>query len=154
MSVTHKKPVFSDPRGLIIDVLDKEPVNSVTIVTFKKGAVRGNHYHKKTVQFAYLLSGSLKLVTQFDGGPLRRCRLRPGDLVTTPPGEKHAFLALADSVLVVCSQGQRAGKDYEKDTYRLREPLVKSSQNASRQTRRAPRGAAQGASILFRRKRK
>ena len=47
----YKTPVsFKDDRGTIIDLLEKENINAVTFIAFNKGAVRGNHFHKKTVQ--------------------------------------------------------------------------------------------------------
>ena len=41
-------PAFSDHRGQIIDLLENENINAVTVITFTKGAVRANHYHKQT----------------------------------------------------------------------------------------------------------
>ena len=46
MKVIHKKSVFEDARGQIIDILENEPIECVTIISSKKGMVRGNHYHK------------------------------------------------------------------------------------------------------------
>ena len=48
-------PNFKDKRGEIIDIIENEKINSVTIITFSKGAIRGNHYHKKTIQWNYVL---------------------------------------------------------------------------------------------------
>ena len=50
MDIIDLKPAFSDDRGHIIDLIDNEEINAVTIVTFTKGAVRANHYHKHTIQ--------------------------------------------------------------------------------------------------------
>ena len=52
-------PAFKDKRGEIIDIIDNEKINSVTIITFSKGAIRGNHYHKKTIQWNYVLDGEV-----------------------------------------------------------------------------------------------
>ena len=40
---------------IITDIIVKERIDYVTIITNKKGAVRGNHYHKETIQFLYVL---------------------------------------------------------------------------------------------------
>ena len=53
------KKNFEDKRGKIIDVFVNSPKDHCIIVTFTKGAVRGNHFHKKSTQFSFLLSGEL-----------------------------------------------------------------------------------------------
>ena len=45
------KKNFEDKRGKIIDVFVNSPKDHCIIVTFTKGAVRGNHFHKKSTQF-------------------------------------------------------------------------------------------------------
>ena len=59
---------FRDERGDITDLIEAEEINAVTLVTFCKGAIRGNHVHKHTVQYNYLLRGSIELVTQLADG--------------------------------------------------------------------------------------
>ena len=45
------------------DVLNiKEEFDAVTLIKSKKGAVRGNHYHKETTQFSYILSNVRKFL--------------------------------------------------------------------------------------------
>ena len=53
------KKSFEDKRGKITDVFVNSPKDHCLIVTFAKGAVRGNHYHKKSTQFSLLISGEL-----------------------------------------------------------------------------------------------
>lgn len=121
--VVALKAAFKDPRGLIVDILDGVPVECVTLLTSKKGAVRGNHYHKKTTQYTFVLEGKLRLFTQQPGKPVRRRVVSAGHLIITPPNERHAFVALDDSVLIACAHGPRSGRSYESDTYRLDTPL-------------------------------
>ena len=62
MSIVKKIETFSsDYRGEIIDIFSNDPKEHCTIVTFKKGAIRGNHYHKKSIQSAYILEGKFKI---------------------------------------------------------------------------------------------
>lgn len=124
MEVIKPQPAFSDARGEIVDLLENESINAVTLVTFRKGAVRGNHYHKQTTQWNYLMSGGIRLVSQMPGGPPRESVMAPGDLIATGPGEHHALQALEDSTLMVFTRGPRGGKEYESDTYRLETPLI------------------------------
>ena len=53
-----------DKRGVIIDLLEKKKINAITFITQKKGKVRGNHFHKKTIQWNYLIKGKIKLITK------------------------------------------------------------------------------------------
>jgi len=117
-----KKPKisFKDRRGEIIDILKKEPIEYVTLITSKKGAVRGNHFHKKSIQYNYVLKGKLKLFSKVKQGRVRSIILRPGDLALNPKGEEHAILAMEDSEFLVFTRGPRGGENYELDTYRLK----------------------------------
>ena len=64
MKKINLKIAFKDRRGKIIDLIENEKINAVTLITIKKGAVRGNHYHKKTWQWNYIISGKMRLVTK------------------------------------------------------------------------------------------
>ena len=130
MKVMRIQPAFEDERGQITDILAKEEIQFVTLITQAKGTTRGNHYHKETVQWNYVLEGKLKLLTQFDGSPVQSTLLEAGDLAVTHEGERHALEALEDSVFLVFTRGVRGGEDYEKDTYRLNEPLKEEDVNA------------------------
>jgi quercetin dioxygenase-like cupin family protein len=113
-----------DDRGVIIDLVENQNINAITFISFKKDAVRANHYHKKTTQWNYVTSGEVKLVTQFGDGPIQERILRKGDLVVTLPMEKHAIVGVTDSEMLVFTEGPRGGKEYESDTYRLDKPLA------------------------------
>ena len=126
MSTVKKIKVFtSDDRGEIIDIFTHEPKDHCTIVTFKKNAVRGNHYHKKTIQWNYVLSGKLKLISQFKGKKKKSILMKKGDLVFTEPWESHALVGVSNECeFLVFTKGPRGGKEYESDTYRLKEKLI------------------------------
>ena len=104
MKVIHKKSVFEDARGQIIDILENEPIEYVTIISSKKGMVRGNHYHKESVQYTYVLKGSLKIVSQMPGQEVETTIIKPGDLVFTPPLERHTLVAQEDSEFLVLTR--------------------------------------------------
>lgn len=123
MRLTTPSPAFEDERGMIKDILENESVDSITVIDSKKGVVRGNHYHKETVQWTYLQSGKIKILTQFENGPVVADIMAPGDLSVAEPMEKHAVIALEDSVFFVFTRGPRSGSGYENDTYRLDTPL-------------------------------
>jgi len=123
MEIAHPSPSFTDGRGVIMDVLVKQPIEYVTIISSHKGAVRGNHYHRDTTQWLYLLEGRLRLLSQLPGEPVHEAVLEKGDLIVNVPMESHAMIALEDARFLVFTRGPRGGENYEDDTYRLAVPL-------------------------------
>lgn len=109
---------FLDERGKIEDLI-VEPIDSVTRIFTVKGAVRGNHFHRQTRQWTYVVSGEL-LVS--DG--MAETTVAAGEMVMDPPGTPHAWKALEDTVCLVFTKGPRSGDRYESDTHRLAEPLI------------------------------
>ena len=79
MEIMRPAPAFTDDRGVIMDILVKEPVEYVTMISSAKGAVRGNHYHKETTQWLYLLEGKLKLLSRLPDQPVHEVVLEKGD---------------------------------------------------------------------------
>lgn len=112
-----------DDRGEITDIMVKENIDYVTLITSVKGSTRGNHYHKKTDQWVYILEGKMKMLTQMPDGPVVATILEKGDLAKTGFMERHSMIALENSAFMVFTRGPRGGEDYEIDTYRLSEPL-------------------------------
>ena len=118
-------PNFKDKRGEIIDIIENEKINSVTIITFSKGAIRGNHYHKKTIQWNYVLDGEVIYYSETNNKK-SRVTMRAGDLSVSYPYQKHAFKSQTKSRVLVLTKGPRAGQNYEIDTFRLiKNPLIK-----------------------------
>jgi quercetin dioxygenase-like cupin family protein len=114
MTHNHK-----DKRGIIKDLLIGVDIDAVTYVTFNKGALRGNHYHKDTIQYDYLLEGQLKMATD-KGIEI----IKENTLIVHPKGVPHAYKALKKSILITMTKGVRKGTDYSLDTYKLDEPLL------------------------------
>lgn len=122
MNTKSIKPAFTDTRGTITDIVHKIDFDAVTIITSKKNAIRGNHFHKKTTQYAYVLSGSILGYSQMPNGKVERKTLYQGDMMISSPLERHAIHALEDSKILVITKGPRNGLDYEEDTFRV-DPL-------------------------------
>src|SRR3989338_2531518 len=113
------KPVFSDSRGDIFDILEF-PVKHVGKIIFKKGAVRGNHYHKKSIQYSYVISGKLELtIMGLNNKKIKKIILSEGDLTTIPPKMIHTYRALANSSILDLTTYARGEKGYEEDTIRV-----------------------------------
>lgn len=110
---------FEDERGTIQDVIDGAPIDSVTRITTVKGAVRGNHLHKATTQWTYVLSGYLLMANG-----TTTATIGPGEIAVHKPMTPHAWKALEDSDVLVFTLGPRSGDRYESDTHRLKKPLL------------------------------
>ena len=112
---------YEDERGVIQDILG--PVDSVTHITTRAGAVRGNHIHYRTTQHTWVLSGRLLIVTD-DGRQQDKRVYSRGDMAIEKPSVAHAWLALEDTEVLVFTKGPRSGEGYESDTERLKVPLL------------------------------
>ena len=119
MIINHLKAAFKDERGVITDILQHTPVDSITMITCTKGAIRGNHYHKESIQYTYVLSGKIRVYTQLPNEKVESELIFEGDLLVSPPLERHALHAELDSVLMIITRGPRGGKGYEDDTFRV-----------------------------------
>lgn len=120
LNISHQ-----DARGIIKDLFARIVIDAAVFITSKKGAVRGNHYHKKTHQYDYVLKGSLLVMSQ-KGARGRKIKtiLKAGDLMHHPPGERHAYRAREYSEFLSFTRGPRRGTEYESDTYRLATALL------------------------------
>lgn len=115
---------FTDSRGSITDILEKQTIHAVTLISFKKNSVRANHYHKKTYQWNYLLSGQISYYYKPKDKRKSKVIMNPGDVILSPPNEEHALKANKKSQLLVLTKGPRGGKEYESDTFRLKKKLI------------------------------
>jgi quercetin dioxygenase-like cupin family protein len=124
MIVKKIKNDFEDNRGAIRDILVKEKIDFVTIIFNKKDSVRGNHYHKETVQYLYVLEGSILVASKFEGKEIEKKILTEGDLLLNEPFEWHAIKSIEDSKLLILTRGLRGGEDYEADTFKIDKPIL------------------------------
>ena len=124
MKIEHRPINFEDARGSIRDIFAREPKDTCTIIVSKKGSVRGNHYHKLSTQYTYIVSGQLTMLSQKVGETaIEKHVFREGDVMTHEPNEAHALIADEDTVFLAFADGLRGGADYEQDTIRLETPL-------------------------------
>ena len=117
---------FRDSRGVIVDLVPdfmEEGINAITLISSVKGAVRGNHFHKKTHQWTYVVKGKTRSIHVINGKTYDTT-WEPGNLIGHAPGVPHAFEAIEDTEWLVFTKGPRAGDDYESDTFRLEVPLI------------------------------
>ena len=114
-------PNFTDHRGTITDLLG--PVDAVTEIYTRHGAVRGNHIHRETTQYTYVCWGELRAAWIEDDG-VHEKTYGPGSLITEHAGIPHAWKAETDCMVLVFTKGPRSGEAYETDTHRLEVPIL------------------------------
>jgi quercetin dioxygenase-like cupin family protein len=113
---------FSDNRGSITDIFYKKDINHGCVITNEPGAIRGNHYHTKTIQYTYIVSGNLTYYSQPVNAsePVSEYNASAGDFIISDPLEIHAMKAgPAGCVFMAFAEGPRGGEDYETDTIRV-----------------------------------
>jgi quercetin dioxygenase-like cupin family protein len=127
MEIIKTKVNFHDQRGDIRDIVSDKLISSIALITCETGSVRGNHYHKTTTHYDYILKGSFELYTKpAEGGPVIKTIVTAGDVVVSPPMEARAFKALEYSEYLSCTYGPSRSNpdDFKKDTVQLSEPMV------------------------------
>ena len=127
MDIDIKKlKTFEDDRGTIFELLRREHLDRTTFghlfyVTFKNNkSIRGNHYHKKSHEFYFVLRGSVSLVLEdVRLGKKNKFELSEKDksVLRIGPYIAHASHSLsADAILL--AYNTLPYKDEKPDTYR------------------------------------
>src|SRR5216117_995675 len=112
---------IEDERGYIQELDGVDHIDAVLEIMTRTGCIRGNHWHRDTTHWTYVVSGKLQIrngnETIFAG---------PGSLVAAHPGVEHAWVALEDTVALEFKRGAGASgqENYEADVVRLEVPLL------------------------------
>ena len=105
MKIRKIEVATEDDRGTISDILYKDNINHVAVITSKKGALRGNHYHKETTQYIFMNEGCLRYwYADIGSDDVQSILVERGWLVETPPREIHALECVTDSIFTVFSR--------------------------------------------------
>ena len=124
--IQEKKQInFTDDRGTITDIFVSRPFEHGVLIHSKKGSVRGNHYHEKSLQCDIMIQGRMVAFSRKAGSDEIDERIvGPNDWAEWERGEVHEFIALDDDVIFMSFvNGPRGGDAYESDTYRIPVPL-------------------------------
>jgi dTDP-4-dehydrorhamnose 3,5-epimerase-like enzyme len=90
-----------DSRGEVAQVVNGGAFRHLMLLETRRGAVRGNHYHKKKDEWFYVVKGSARLVLRdAESGEKSEEELRAGDKINVKPGVAHALVALEDSLII------------------------------------------------------
>ena len=129
INIYHTNPdlqIYQDSRGTIADVFYKNSINHVAMLKSQPGVVRGNHYHKQTVQHILITQGSLEYWSKpvLSDAPADCYVATVGDLITSDANEIHTMRMLEYTEFLAFTDGVRGGADYEADTYRVPSIIV------------------------------
>jgi dTDP-4-dehydrorhamnose 3,5-epimerase-like enzyme len=125
MKQERKEINFTDDRGTIMDVFVSRPFEHGVLIHSAKGSVRGNHYHKESLQCDLMIKGRMAVFSRKSGSEVIEERVvGPQDWAEWEKEEVHEFIALDDEVIFMSFvNGPRGGDAYESDTYRIPVPL-------------------------------
>jgi len=91
-----------DRRGVFVEAVNHGPWETVVTGTMKTGAVIGNHYHKHTRMFFFVLSGgAIVTLVNVETGKQRSCKIEELHGLSLNPGEAHAIRFLKDSTFLL-----------------------------------------------------
>lgn len=89
---------FADGRGTLIQLVHAGYAQ-VNVVTSKAGTLRGNHYHKRSTEAFYVISGAVD-ITLRRGDKEERAVFRGGDFFQIEPYTVHNMFYPENTVLV------------------------------------------------------
>lgn len=117
-AVAPRGPGFArvDERGTFIEVLNEGPWHCVLTGTMKRGAVMGNHYHKQTVVYVYLIDGTAIVRTvDVESGRRDELVLTAGNGLRLPTMHSHAIRFTESSSFILLKS--RPYDAQQPDTY-------------------------------------
>lgn len=115
-SIVRISDKAEDERGGLMEIINGEPGLQMNILYTKAGFVRGNHYHKRTKEFFFVLEGEIKFVTVDEDTKERHETVcPPGDRIEIPPTVRHALKSITDSTII--EYKNEAYNDENPDTF-------------------------------------
>jgi quercetin dioxygenase-like cupin family protein len=93
------------PQGELAQFHDSsDGFRYAAVIELRPGTTRGNHYHRHKMEVVYLISGEVRVLVEDTATATREAiLLRPGDLLTIPPGIAHAMQPTAAGYAVELS---------------------------------------------------
>lgn len=108
--------IRTDARGTFIEIINSDYAwKSINGGKMKKGAVMGNHYHKKITAFFYILEGEAVVEIWKKEKPKQSYRIRPNQGIFFMPYEIHTVTFLKPSTYLLLKD--RKFNEREKDIF-------------------------------------
>lgn len=117
---------FEDKRGSLKKIIMKsqlkenEKIEEVYLLYSEKGSIRGNHYHKKTLEYFVVVSGKAKVALKnLNTGTLEELYISAEDNVTlkVPPQVVHAFKNEEAQPLIMLAISSKEYNKLDTDTF-------------------------------------
>lgn len=105
-----------DDRGKIVGLLQGYPWEEINYIESEKDTIRGNHYHKTTVEGFYIIEGSIIVsLTDLISGKTQKFKVECGDCFRVLPNIIHQFEVKTNSKWINMLSKSMDG---DKDIYR------------------------------------
>ncbi len=116
---------FEDARGSLKKILmqsrlEAGNIEEVYLIYTGKGAVRGNHYHKITLEYFAVVSGRATIALQnLATETVHKLELLAADnkIIKVPPGVAHAFKNEVEEPLIILAVSTREYDKLDSDTF-------------------------------------
>ena len=109
---------YNDERGTITGIIQSGVWQEMNYITTRSGVVRGNHYHKKTQELFFIISGQIR-ITIYDVNKNDSANIfiaKTGDAFIIQPYEVHRFETQTDSSWINMLSSP-IGKDDDADIF-------------------------------------
>ncbi len=118
---------FKDSRGslkkiLMLSQLKTGSIEEVYLIYTGKGGVRGNHYHKITLEYFTVVSGRAVIVLKdLATEILQELKISADDnkVIKVPPGVAHAFINETRQPLIILAVSTREYNKLDPDTFTI-----------------------------------
>ena len=106
--------VYKDERGEILNILNRDSIRAIALITSKKGSERSNHWHKTDWHYLYVVSGKMQYLERDvdEEGETMVLNVNKGEMEFTGANKVHCTRFLEDTVLL--SVGNYT--DHDEDT--------------------------------------
>jgi dTDP-4-dehydrorhamnose 3,5-epimerase len=116
---------FTDPRGTLKKVLRQSQlkntgIQEVYLLYTNPGGIRGNHYHKNTLEFFLVVLGTATVALQAPGEKTSKTISLAAEgnlLLKVPPQVAHAFKNEGEGQLIILALSTREYSPLDTDTF-------------------------------------
>lgn len=121
----HIQP-FEDKRGSLKKILmisqlkEDEKIEEIYVLYSNQGSVRGNHYHKKTLEYFSVISGTAKVALKnLDTGAFEEMIMSGGSnvILRVPPNVVHAFKNEEEEPFIMLAISSKEYNKLDTDTF-------------------------------------
>jgi mannose-6-phosphate isomerase-like protein (cupin superfamily) len=89
---------YSDERGSLLGLINQGNWEEINLITSQQDVIRGNHYHKDTIELFIILDGEIEVtVNLIDSQLSETYTVHGGDVFIIEPMVNHTFNVKKDS---------------------------------------------------------